>query len=52
MASLTAKGLVRSAFSPVKVLGNGSLSKSLNVRVSHVSEAARRSVVDAGGTVS
>ena len=48
--SLTAKGLVKKK-RPVKVLGNGELTKALTVDVDAISATARDKVVAAGGTV-
>src|SRR6056297_227895 len=50
VASLTAKGLVKKK-RPVKVLGNGELTKALTVDVDAISATARDKVVAAGGTV-
>ena len=50
VASLTAKGLVKKK-RPVKVLGNGDLTKALTVDVDAISATARDKVVAAGGTV-
>ena len=49
-ASLRAKGLV-SERRPVKVLGNGELTKALTVDVDAVSATARDKITAAGGTV-
>lgn len=49
-AALDEKGLIRKQKLPVKVLGNGELSKSLTVRVEAFSAKARQSVEAAGGT--
>ena len=35
----------------VKILGNGELTKKLNVKVNAVSETAKAKIVGAGGTV-
>lgn len=48
--SLTAKGLVKKK-RPVKVLGNGDLTKALTVQVDALTETAREKIVAAGGTV-
>jgi large subunit ribosomal protein L15 len=50
-ASLTRKGLIKGS-DPVKVLGNGELSKSLAFKVSAVSASAREKIEKAGGSVS
>ena len=44
-------GLVRSAGKPVKVLGQGELSRALQVQVSRVSQTARAKIEAAGGAV-
>jgi large subunit ribosomal protein L15 len=49
--SLAAKGIIKSASLPVKVLGNGSLSKSLTVKVDKVSASAAEKIAAAGGKV-
>ena len=49
--SLTAKGVIKSADAPVKVLGDGEITKALTIRVSKVSGAARTKIESAGGTV-
>ena len=49
-ATLRAKGLVNDK-KPVKVLGNGDLTKALTVEVDRISEAAREKITAAGGTV-
>ena len=48
--SLTAKGLVKKK-RPVKVLGQGELTKALTVDVDAITATAREKVVAAGGTV-
>ena len=48
--TLTAKGLVKKK-RPVKVLGNGELTKALTVDVDAITASAREKVVAAGGTV-
>ena len=48
--TLTAKGLVKKK-RPVKVLGNGELTKALTVDVDAITATAREKVVAAGGTV-
>ncbi len=49
-STLVAAGLVR-AGRPVKLLANGTLTKSLTVKVDKASEAASAAVTKAGGTV-
>jgi large subunit ribosomal protein L15 len=50
VATLTAKGLVKKK-RPVKVLGNGELTKALTVDVDAITATSREKVVAAGGTV-
>ena len=50
-ASLLSKGLVKSAKSLVKILGNGELTKSLTVSVDKVSASAKAKIEKAGGSV-
>ncbi len=47
---LKEKGLVRSAFKPIKILGNGELTKSLNVSASAFSQTAKEKIEKAGGS--
>jgi large subunit ribosomal protein L15 len=49
--SLIKKGLIKGT-APVKVLGNGDITKSLNFVVSAVSAAAKEKIEKAGGSVS
>lgn len=49
--SLLLKGLVRKADRPVKVLGNGTLAKSLTFVVDKVSASAKAKIEKAGGKV-
>jgi large subunit ribosomal protein L15 len=49
--SLKAKGVIKSADQPVKVLGDGETDKALAVRVNKVSGSARAKIEAAGGTV-
>ena len=48
---LRARGLVRRGRAPIKVLGGGTLTKALTVKVDKVSAAARQHIEAAGGTV-
>lgn len=50
-ASLVEKGVIKAEFIPVKVLGDGELSKKLTVRVDKVSASARAKIEAAGGKV-
>ncbi len=49
--SLVIKGLVRKAEKPVKILGNGALSKALTFVVDKVSASAKAKIEAAGGKV-
>lgn len=49
--TLCERGLVRKATEPVKVLGNGEISRALNVNVTAVSASAKEKIEKAGGTV-
>ncbi len=49
--TLKAKGLIGKAVTQVKVLGNGDITKKLNVEVSKVSASAKEKIEKAGGTV-
>ncbi|MBR0101469.1 MAG: 50S ribosomal protein L15 [Treponema sp.] len=50
-AALLSKGLIKSAKSLVKILGNGELTKSLTVEVDKVSASAKAKIEKAGGSV-
>ena len=43
-------GTVKTAF-PVKILGNGNLTKKLSFKISAISASAREKILQAGGTV-
>ena len=49
--TLKAKGVIKHADVPVKVLGDGELTKSLTVRVDKVSASAQAKIEAAGGKV-
>jgi large subunit ribosomal protein L15 len=49
-ASLFGKGLIKGS-APVKVLGNGELSKKLSFRVGAVSASAKEKIEKAGGDI-
>ena len=49
--SLFAKGVTKSKTAPVKVLGDGELTKPLTVKVDRISAPARAKIEAAGGTV-
>lgn len=44
-------GVLQSKYAPVKLLGNGSLTKKLQVKVTAVSESAKQKVESAGGSI-
>ena len=48
---LVAKGVIKSALTPVKVLGDGEITKKLTVRVDKVSASAQAKIEAAGGKV-
>jgi large subunit ribosomal protein L15 len=49
--ALIAKGVIKSASSPVKVLGDGEITKKLTVKIDKISGAAKQKIEAAGGTV-
>ena len=49
--ALVAKGVIKYNFIPVKVLGDGELSKKLTVKVDKVSASAKAKIEAAGGKV-
>ena len=49
-AALQAKGIIKKADIPVKVLGNGKLTKKLTVKLAAYSESAKEKITAAGGT--
>ena len=49
--TLIEAGIIKSAKDGVKILGNGELTKKLNVKVNAVSETAKAKIEAAGGTV-
>jgi large subunit ribosomal protein L15 len=49
--ALYSAGMIKSKTAPVKVLGDGELTKSLNVKVDKVSAPAKAKIEAAGGTV-
>jgi large subunit ribosomal protein L15 len=50
-ASLEQRGLVKGRYDGVKLLGNGTLTKKLTIRVNKLSATARAAVEKAGGSV-
>ena len=49
--ALVEKGVIKQAYIPVKVLGDGELTKALTVRVDKVSASAQAKIEAAGGKV-
>lgn len=49
-ASLVSKGLIKCSSDAVKILGNGDMSKALNITATKFSQSARDKIVAAGGT--
>lgn len=49
--ALFSAGMIKSKQAPVKVLGDGEITKKLTIKVDKVSAAARQKVEAAGGTV-
>ena len=49
--TLIETGIIKSVKDGVKILGNGELTKKLNVKVNAVSETAKAKIEAAGGTV-
>ncbi len=49
--SLQARGLLRNQRSPIKILGNGEVSKSLTVAAHKFTQSAREKIEAAGGMV-
>jgi len=48
--ALVSKGLIKNTCNPVKILGNGDLSKALKVTATKFSQSARDKIVASGGT--
>ncbi len=46
---LVAKGLIRKKENPLKILGNGDITKKLTVKANYFSESAIQKIEDAGG---
>ncbi len=51
LEALKKKGLIHGRFDAVKVLGNGTLTKKLNVQVHRFSASAEEAITSAGGKV-
>lgn len=49
--ALKEAGLVKYADRPIKLLGNGTLKKKVNVKVNAISKSAREAIEKSGGTV-
>ncbi len=49
--SLFVKGVIKSKTTPVKVLGDGEITKALTIKIDKVSGPARAKIEAAGGTV-
>ncbi|MGV8082173.1 MAG: 50S ribosomal protein L15 [Coriobacteriia bacterium] len=49
--TLVSRGIVKSTTQPVKILGDGEISKKLTVKVDKVSGSAKQKIEAAGGTV-
>lgn len=49
--SLVAKGIIKKATEPVKILGDGEITKALTVKVDKVSASAQAKIEAAGGKV-
>lgn len=49
--ALFAKGVIKAKTQPVKVLGDGEITKALTVKIDKVSATARAKIEAAGGTV-
>lgn len=47
--ALIEKGIIKEAYDGVKILGNGTLTKKLNVKVAAFSESAKQKIEAAGG---
>lgn len=47
--TLLETGVIKNAFDGVKILGNGELTKKLNVKANAFSEGAKKKITDAGG---
>jgi len=48
---LKERGKIKTLRRPVKILGDGELSKALTIRVGNLSQAAKQKIVAAGGSV-
>ncbi|MFA5283729.1 MAG: 50S ribosomal protein L15 [Bacilli bacterium] len=50
-ARLVESGLVKKEFCGIKILGDGKLTKKLNVKAQKFSKSAEKAIIDAGGTI-
>ena len=50
-ATLCAAKVISTENRPVKVLANGEIDRAINLKVDHISEAARKKIESAGGSV-
>ncbi|MEI6214768.1 MAG: 50S ribosomal protein L15 [Desulfuromonadales bacterium] len=50
-AALVAGGFVKSLRSPVKILGNGDISKKITISAARFSESAKTKIIAAGGKI-
>lgn len=48
---LSEKGVIDNDVAPVKILGNGELTKAINVEANAVSESAKKKIEKAGGKI-
>jgi large subunit ribosomal protein L15 len=48
--SLASKGLIKSSRNDVKILGDGNISKALNIFAAKFSQSAKEKIIAAGGT--
>ena len=51
IAALVESGLISNPRDGVKILGNGEITKKLNVKVTAASESAKAKILAAGGTI-
>ena len=51
LESLKEKGILKTKYNTLKVLGNGKLTKKLTVVANKFTKSAEKAIVDAGGTI-
>lgn len=51
LKSLTTKGLIEKGEKRIKILGSGTLTKKLRVKINDLSESAKKAIMDAGGEI-